>query len=292
VKTLPFALIIFLVRPALAQEREKPLPEITKFLEEFQVKRAGMFEALMDVRIDSTGQYTYTESCTEITLDSKGNTKNRATDIYEIIPTGKPLRADRRQTVKAGVPVSQKELDKQDHEFKAMIAKQEAEEQKRKAAAAARPRQEQEPNPQPAQSNFFLRLYQFQMVGREMLDSRPVIHLTFKSDPGYKPGQSFEKMLHHLSGSVWVSENDFELARIEAAAIERITFGGFLASFQPGSKIVMEWRKFNNEVWLPHRREYVADGRILLLKGMHQHVTSEFSDFHKYSVDTDLQSRD
>jgi len=283
-----FGFAILLAWPASAQETGKPLPELKNFLEEFQVKRPGLYKPLMGENIDPTGQYTYTETCTETKLDSSGKAKSSEMDVYEIIPTGKPFDIFRRKTVKAGIPLSQRELDKQDREFMERMAKQQAEAEKRKSETQAKPKQEPPPNP-PKQESMFLALYDFQMVGRETLDGRPVIRLTFKPKPGYTPQNTLAKMLQHVIGSAWVSEDDYELARVEVEVTEPITFGGILARIRPGSKAAMEWRKFNDEVWLPYKREFVANARLLLLKGMHEHESSEFSGFRKYSVDTKLK---
>jgi len=273
-----------------AQQVEKPLPELKTFLQEFQGKRSGLAKVLMDVEVDPTGQYTYTETCTEFTLDSAGKVRNAKRDVFEIIPTGKPYEVYRRQTVKSGVTLSQKALDKQDREFKERLAREEAEARKWAAAAAAKAARAPRPvpaTPPPQRESMFLAMYEFEIVRREVLDGRPVILLTFQPKPNYTPRESFDRILHHAKGKAWVSEEDYELARVEAELMDGLSFGGgILAKIQKGSRASMEWRKANNEVWLPYKREVNADGRILLLKGLHEHVTSEFSGYRKYSVDT------
>jgi hypothetical protein len=292
-KSLQYLSLILLAWQAPAQQVEKPLPELKTFLEEFQVKRAGIGKVFMDIGVDPTGQYTYTETCMEFTLDSAGKVKSTTKHVFEIIPTGKPYQVYRRQTVKAGVPLSQKDLDKQDREFKARLAKEEEETRKRAVAVAAKTaRSQRAPSaaPTPKRESVFLAMYEFQMIRREFLDSRPVILLAFNPRPDFKPQSSDARVLHHAKGKVWVAEDDYELARIEAELMDGLSFGGgVLAKIQKGSRASMEWRKANNEVWLPYRREVNADGRILLLKGLHEHVTSEFSGYRKYTVDTQFR---
>jgi hypothetical protein len=293
-KSLRCLLLMLLAWPVLGQQVEKQLPDLQAFLQEFQVKRTGIGKVFMDIEVDSTGQYTYTETCTEFTLDSAGTVKSTKKDVFEIIPTGKPYQVYRRQTVKAGRPLSQKELDKQDREFKEQVAKEEAEVRKRAGAAAAKaassPRPAAPAPAPPKRESLFLAMYEFKIIRREVLDNRPVILLTFNPKPDFKPQTSDARILHHAKGKVWVSEDDYELARIEAELVDGLTFGsGILAKIQKGSGASMEWRKANNEVWLPYRREVNADGRILLLKGLHEHVTSEFSGYRKYTVDTQFR---
>src|SRR5262249_21007449 len=157
--------IMLIVRPVAAQPPDKPLPELKSFLHEFQIKRMGLYKALLDVKIDSTGQYTYTEKCTEITLDSAGKAKNTKTDVFEIIPSGKPFQIYRRQAVKAGTPRTPKELEKQDREFKEITAKQEAaDERRRRATATAKPQQKSVQEPAREPENMFLNLFEFQII--------------------------------------------------------------------------------------------------------------------------------
>ena len=154
-KAFIFVFAILLAWPASAQEADKPLPELKNFLEEFQVKRPGLYKPFMGENIDPTGQYTYTETCTETKLDSSGKAKSSEMDVYEVIPTGKPFEIFRRKTVKASVPLSQKELDKQDREFMERMAKQHAEAEKRKSASEVKPKQEP-PQARPSRKTCFL----------------------------------------------------------------------------------------------------------------------------------------
>ena len=269
---------------------DKPLPELSNFLTEFQTKRPGLFKALgawgvAGVRFRS--QYTWTETCTELALDSSGKVKGSKKNVYEVIPNNGPLPPYRRQTVKDGVPLSQKELDKQDREYDSATAKRK--EQIRKAAqqAPAAPRPALQPQLK------FLDLYDFQMVRRESLKGHPVILLNFKPKTNYQPVNIFARMLSHAAGRVWISEDDYELVRVEIEVIEPISLGaGLLAKIQKGSKASMEFTKINDEIWLPYHREFTADGRLLLLKGMHESEVTDFSNHKKYVVDTQLQFGD
>lgn len=136
-----------------------------------------------------------------------------------------------------------------------------------------------------------LRATNFQLVRREQIDGHPVILMTFKPNPKYKGGgEAFEKVLQRTSGRVWVSESDYELVKIEADVDQTVNFGlGLLAKLQPGSRGIFEWRKINNEVWLPYRQEFTAKVRIFLVKGQHTRELHEYSNHKKYSVSTQIK---
>jgi hypothetical protein len=94
--------------------------------------------------------------------------------------------------------------------------------------------------------------------------------------------------MRHFAGKVWVSESEYEVVRLEAEAIETASFGlGLLARVHKGSKAAFERRKVNGEQWLPARATYSASARIMLVKVMRIGGTLEFSDYRKFSVQTD-----
>src|SRR5262245_8058508 len=121
----PIALSLVLVQSPAPDPR--PLPDRTTFLIEFQVKRPGLYKlmgAMNDTNLES--QYTYTETTIEASLDSKGKTKSSKRQVVDHIPTHVPGYIYERQIVKDGVPLSQKELEKQDKEHEEDLAKVEA----------------------------------------------------------------------------------------------------------------------------------------------------------------------
>ena len=131
----------------------------------------------------------------------------------------------------------------------------------------------------------------FQLVRREAIEGISTILMTFKPNPKYKgSGDTEEKVLQNAAGRVWVSEDDFQLVKIEIEVTAPINFGmGLLAKVQPGSKGVFEWLKINNEVWLPYREDFTAKLRILLLKGQHMRELHEYSEYQKYVVKTEIK---
>ena len=104
-----------------------------------------------------------------------------------------------------------------------------------------------------------LRSLDFELVRREVIDGHQTVLLTFKPKPNFKPEDDLTKILYHTQGRVWVSENEYEIVKVEAQVIDPITFGlGLLAKVQTGSMGVFEWRKVNEEIWMPSREDFTA----------------------------------
>ena len=275
---LQFCLLLFSM---WLPQNDKPLPEPRAFMAEFRKTLHS------DNRLLS--QYTYTEKETEITLDSSGKAKKTEINVHQMIHGAEEWQTYRRQIVKNGVPLTEKELEKQDREERDRVAK---ETRKRADESASRRDQEKAKADREEQEilDDVFAMYDVRMVRRELVDSIATILVTFRAKPDYKAKTREAKVLQHIAGRAWIAEDDHELARLEAEAIEPISFaGGLLAKLQKGSKLAFERRKINNEIWLPVREEANVNGRILLLKGLNVRDITEYSDHRKYSVDTILK---
>ena len=266
------------VLPLPAQE--KPLPDPASFISEFR-KTLHSDDKLLS-------QYTYTEKETSDTLDSNGKVKKTEINVYQVFNAEEDWKSYRRQIVRDGVPVSEKDLEKKDREEKERVEKEtskrgkksEAERQKDKAKAD---REEQE-----ILDDVFA-LYDLQLVRRDILDGLPAILVTFKPKANFKPKTREGKALQHIGGNAWIAEDDHELARLEAEIIDPISIGaGILAKVNKGSTVVLERRKINGEIWLPVKTEATLNAKVLMLKGYNLREVSEYSEHKKFGVDVQL----
>jgi hypothetical protein len=260
------------------QNVSKPLPDFQSF----------MAEARKKMRTDNQvlSQYTYTEKRTSTQVDSKGKTTKTTVDTFEVFPGSLERVEYRRQTVKKGVPVSAKDLEKQDREYEKENRK--PPEERRKALAKEKREDE-------AFIDDLFGVYETSFVRREDSGGRPTIVVDFRPRPRstYKIKSDDGKYLRHFMGRVWFDENDHEGVRLEIEAIEPVNIGfGLLAKLQKGARITTERKKFNDEVWLPVKAEVSIDLRLMLLKGLRIRQLLEFSDHKKYSVDTILRFPD
>src|SRR5262249_49949640 len=104
----------------------------------------------------------------------------------------------------------------------------------------------------------------------------------FKPKQSYKPKTNDARQLQHVSGRVWIAEDDHEFVRLEAEVIDPIKIGaGLLAKLQKGSMMNAELRKINDEIWLPAKFELLLNWPLLLVKGLNMRIVVEFSDHQK-----------
>src|SRR5262245_31800845 len=278
-----FRLLLFILA-LWPQGLQKPLPDRDSFLSEFR-KTLKRDEILLS-------QYTYTQSETEITLDSKGRPKKTEVNVYQVTHGREEWQTYRRHISKNGVPLPDKDIEKQDREERERVQKelrkrQNQSEEKRLKEKAKEDREEEEITDE------VFAMYDVQMIGREEIGGHSTILMTFKAKPNYKPKTRDAKILQHIAGRVWVTEDDHQLAKMEAEIIDSISIGaGFFAKLNKGSTLTFERRKINDEIWLPVKADVTVNGRLLLLKGLNVREVTEFSDHKKFNVDTILSFPD
>jgi len=279
-KIFGIALLGLLLPTLPLHAQERPLPDPAGFIAEFR-KTLHSDDKLLS-------QYTYTDKETRLSLDSKGNIKSTEVNVYQVFRDEEEWKTYRRQIVRKGVPVSEKELAKQDREEKDRVAKEtnkrgKQSEEKRKQEQAKADREEQE------MLDDVFAMYDYQFIRRDIINGASTVLLTFTPKANFKPGTRDGKILQHIGGRAWISEDDHQLARLEAEILDPISIGaGILAKLQKGSTLTFERRKINDEIWLPVRAEILLNAKVLLLKGFNMREVSEFSEHKKFGADIQL----
>ena len=276
------SLVAILAIPAVGQDR--PLPDYATF----------MAEARKRLEADNIRQseYVYVLTQREQKLDASGKSTKETLDVFESYPALPNEDRWRRQTVKDGKPVSPEHLAEIDRERqkKVMEYAKKLERDPDKVRAAEQKKHDEERRETQRGVDDALRIYDIKMLGREVLNGYETIALSFTPRKNAKPQTGDGKMMRHFAGKVWVSESDYEVVRLDAESIETASFGlGLLARVHKGSKASFERRKVNGEQWLPARATYTGSARVMLLKVMRVGGTLEFSNYRKFSVQTDTK---
>lgn len=263
-------------------EDEQPLPDTHAFLE--QVRRNLRSDQLL------LEQYTFIEKRTEKRLDGKGGVKKTKTDTFEVYPSEEPGKMYRRRIARDGVPLSPGELAEEDRKQAERVEKSERKlaEEDAAARAARLGKQEEQQREEQAVIEELYRMDDLVMEGREWIDGRPTIVISFTPRPDYKPVTEGGKVLQKLAGRAWIDEEDKQLARVEARLIDNLGVGpARVARLQKGATSYFYRRKVNDEIWLPVEARFTGSARILLLFGGAVDALFEYGDYKKFSVSTD-----
>jgi hypothetical protein len=248
-----------------------PLPDARAFLAEVR-ERLHTDDFLLD-------QYTFSERQTERRLDGDGNVKKVTSASYEVYPSAEPGHTYRKLIERDGKPLPAEDLAKED--------RKQAEKEARVSARSLEAQVERRSKEAGAVEELF-RLYDIRIVGREAVEGRDAILVTFAPRPGIETATRAGRILKKFSGRAWIDEKDRQLVRVEAELTDDLSFGfGVLARLKKGARALMQRRKVNDEIWLPAEAHFVGHARLFLVKGLHIDTLSEYSDYKKFTVATE-----
>ena len=268
------------IATAFAAAQERPLPDQDAFLRETRK------HLQTDASLQSS--YMYVESRREQKRDGRGRVKQERVRVYESYPGLPSEERWERLISEDGKPVSSQNLGKQDAERKkkaedmaARLTAQPAKERARQAREYAKFQQERD-----EQVGDIFIVFDIRMLGRETIEGHDTIAFSLtpkaKSSPRTREGE----IMRHFAVRAWVSESDHELVRLDANALDTVSFGLGLARLHKGSELSFLRRKINGEAWLPAVFTYNGSGRVGLLWTLRRSGWSEYSGYRKFSVDT------
>ncbi|MFB3916951.1 MAG: hypothetical protein ACE14M_09480 [Terriglobales bacterium] len=127
--------------------------------------------------------------------------------------------------------------------------------------------------------------YDFQLIGDEVVNGRDTYVLKGTPRRGYRPRRKEAKILPKFRFTVWIDKAENQWVKLDAEAIDNISFGWFLGKLYRGSRLRAEQVRVNDEVWLPRHVAISLDGRKLFSKfGMDLDV--RYRDYKKFRADT------
>jgi len=273
-----FALVI---AGATLAAQDRPLPDQDSFLKETR-KHLQTDSALQS-------SYVYTETRREQKLDKQGRISDESVKVFESYP-GLPGEARWERLVSEnGRPVPKEELAKQDRERQAKaagMAKRLTEDGPKERARQEREYQKSRRERDDAVSDVYS-VFDIRMTGRERIEGHDTIAFSLTPKADARPRTTEGGQMRHFKVQAWISESDYELVKLDAEAIDTLSFGlGVLARLHKGAKLSFLRRKINDEVWLPAVASYSGSARVSLLFMLRRAGSSEFSGYRKYSVDT------
>ena len=248
-RVLPILVALgFLIAGSTLGAQNRPLPDQESFL----------IETRKHLQTDSTLQssYVYVETRREQKLDKGGRTREESVKVFESHPGLPGEERWERLIAEDGRPAPPEELARQDRERQqkanemvqrlARNSSKELARQERELQKARRERDE-------AMSDIY-DVFEIRMIGRERVEEHDTIAFLLTPRRDAKPKTRAGEEIRHFRVRAWVSENDHELVKLEAEAIDNLRLGlGGLARLHKGARLSFLRRKVNGEVWLPAR---------------------------------------
>jgi hypothetical protein len=109
----------------------------------------------------------------------------------------------------------------------------------------------------------FAKALDFTMAPDEKLEGYDCWVLLAKPKPGYKPASYRTAFLTQMEAKVWIAKKFNRMVKLDAVTVGPISFGGFLAKLDPGTKIEVEQIRLEDDLWLPRRFKLSYNGRLL-----------------------------
>jgi len=128
--------------------------------------------------------------------------------------------------------------------------------------------------------------YQFSLRGRKLLNGRSAYVIAFRPRSANLPvRQIADHLLNQLTGTIWIDEQEFEIARADISAQCKVTLGGvleLLGSLKNFS-YALERIRLEDGTWFNRAANGDFEGRKLL-EMTHVKTRSETSDFQRISA--------
>lgn len=128
-------------------------------------------------------------------------------------------------------------------------------------------------------------VYDFKLEGQDVVDGHEVWVISAVPKPGYKPRDNNARPLLKFRGKLWIDKSEYQWVRMQAEVMEPLTWGLFLIKLNPGSSVMFEQTRVNDEIWLPKHRTIRLAAR-LLFKHVDEEQDITFRDYRKFQADS------
>jgi hypothetical protein len=225
-------LLLFLLFPAAfltTVSSQEALPDEEPF---FTAVRENMARANRE-----QVRYAYKERRTELHTNPFGRLGTGDVVVYDIVPGSSPAVTFRKLLERNGKPVADSKPEKRERQAKA---------------------------DGPSSVDDTVATLKFAIDRRETHHGRSAIVVRFDPRPNARPQTREGKLAKTFSGFIWVDEAAREVMRVEAIAIDDMSYGfGLFAKVRKGSAVTLRRERIDEHVWLPTSIKVKAEGRAL-----------------------------
>jgi hypothetical protein len=120
---------------------------------------------------------------------------------------------------------------------------------------------------------------------RERQNGRDVIVVTFAPKPGAEPETREGKLARLFRGRIFVDEMGAEVVRVEATAVDDISYGlGVVARLNKGATVTLVRERVDAETWMPTSIRFSGDGRAIVFRKLHVDHLIEWFDYKRVAL--------
>jgi hypothetical protein len=234
----------------LAMQTTRPLPEHDAFV------RATRDNLIRSQRAQFN--YAYKERRTEFRVNPFGRVGTGVMEGFEVTPLEKGTIIQRRLIERDGKPVADGDVDR-------IKVKEERRREGRRTTM-----------------DDVVAMLTFTMDRRETLHGREAIVIKFAPKEEASPETSEGRIAKAFTGAAWVDEVAREVIKVEATAVDSISFGfGLIARLNKGTTVTLNREAIEGTTWLPTSIRFAGEGRALLIRKLNVDQRIEWSEYKK-----------
>lgn len=123
----------------------------------------------------------------------------------------------------------------------------------------------------------------FAIDRRETVAGRSAIVVRFQPRRDAEAETREGRLAKAFSGFIWVDESAREVMRVEATAVDDLSYGlGLIARVRKGSTVTLIRERIDDNIWLPTSIKFKGDGRALFaLRKLHIDFSVEWFDYRR-----------
>jgi hypothetical protein len=258
----------------LVAQDSRPLPDFAALSDAVR-KNLAKSERLDDL-------YAFRERRTDLHTNPFGKIGTDGTRLSEVYPSSIPQLTYRRLIERNGVPIDAAQRAQQDREYKAKVA----DVQRRAAGQTDAERKRQQEEDAAARRRGQTRIddvvdaLQFKLEGRTMHHGVPALVVSFSPRPGARPTTREGRTAQKFSGTVWIHAGASEVMRVEAKAVDDLSFGlGIVARLGEGTTATFVRQPVDDGVWMPTELRLSGRGRAALVRRLVIDFSLEWFDY-------------
>ena len=130
----------------------------------------------------------------------------------------------------------------------------------------------------------FADAFDFKVTGKETLNGRPALVVTFTPRAAYKPGSLRARVFVKARGKAWLDEQERQLAKFEGEIFDDMSLGGVLANVGKGSGFEARQVRLGPGEWAPEYEHTHFVGRLLLVKSFREEETSTYTGYARIAA--------
>jgi hypothetical protein len=227
---------------------------------------------------ESQKNYTYQQHLEFHTYGKDGKVNRTESETEEILILGG--RPYQRLIAKDGHPLPEKEARKEQEKLDKEAAKRQRE------SESDRRRYDKEREQERRYIRDIPEAFTFQLLGEEHVSGQPSWEIGFTPKPGYKPRDFRTKIITKIRGKIWIEQATYHWVKVDAEALDTISFGLGLLRIAPGGSFHFEQTRVNDEIWLPSRVLIRADARLALVKKLRAGLDITYREYKKFQSDS------